>query len=83
MAFLELYLLTLYLLAARGIFLGAAQFATLWLLLGVSLYFIAVSGGVQAVGRYRLPIMPIVCIFAAMSLSHPLNRFASRKGMEE
>jgi hypothetical protein len=65
MAALEAVLLVLYLLAARGMLRCGARNCCLWLLLGVALYFIAVSGGTQAVGRYRLPVMPIVCILAA------------------
>jgi hypothetical protein len=68
MATLEVVLLGLYLLAARGAHSGCARREVMWLLLGVSLYFLAVSGGAQAVGRYRLPVMPIVCIFAAAGL---------------
>jgi hypothetical protein len=68
-------LLGLYLFAARGVYLavrgifdGNMHSACLWLLLGTSLYFLAVSavlGGVCADARYRLPVMPVVCIFAA------------------
>jgi hypothetical protein len=68
MAALELVLLGLYLMAARGLFSGCAHREVLWLLLGVSLYFLAVSGGAQAVGRYRLPVMSVVCVFAAAGL---------------
>jgi hypothetical protein len=68
MAALELVLLGLYLMAARGALYGYARREVLWLLLGVSLYFLAVSGGAQAVGRYRLPVMPVVCVFAAAGL---------------
>jgi hypothetical protein len=68
MAALEVVLLVLYLLAARGALRGCARREVLWLLLGVSLYFLAVSGGAQAVGRYRLPVMPVVCVFAAAGL---------------
>ena len=55
-------------LAARGVFRGVTQNACLWLLLGTSLYFLAVSGaagGPGASSRYRVPIMPVVCILAA------------------
>ena len=68
MAALEVVLLGLYLLAARGALSGCARREVLWLLLGVSLYFLAVSGGAQAVGRYRLPVMPVVCLLAAAGL---------------
>jgi len=67
---LGLYLLAArgILLAARGVFRGAMQDACLWLLLGTSLYFLAVAAfgaGPIAEARLRLPVMPAVCIFAA------------------
>jgi hypothetical protein len=68
MAALEMVLLGLYVLAARGALCGCVRREALWLLLGVSLYFLAVSGGAQAVGRYRLPVMPVICVFAAAGL---------------
>lgn len=68
-------MLGLYLFAIRGVFLamrgafrGHMQEVCLWLLLGTSLYFLIVSGvagGPGASSRYRVPIMPIVCILAA------------------
>jgi hypothetical protein len=61
-------LLGLYLFAARGVFRGGMHTANLWLLLGTSFYFLAITALIMGVGadaRYRLPIMPIVCIFAA------------------
>jgi len=68
MAALEFVLLGYYLLAACGMLSGCARREVLWLLLGVSLYFLVVSGGAQAVGRYRLPVMPAVWVFAAAGL---------------
>jgi hypothetical protein len=62
---LEIVLLGLYLLAVRGLLRRRAPVAILCLLLGVSLYFLAVSGGAEGGGRYRLPIMPLVCMLAA------------------
>ena len=72
----EIVLLAVYFFAARGLydaakgrFQGTLQSACLWLLLGVSLYFLAVSVaevmGPLATARYRLPVMPVVCILAA------------------
>jgi hypothetical protein len=68
MAALEVVLLGFYLLAARGALSGCARRDAIGLLLGVALYFVAVSGGAQAVGRYRLPALPAVWIFAAAGL---------------
>jgi hypothetical protein len=67
-AVLEILLLGTYLFTLKGIISGRAPSAYIWLLLGVTLYFIAVSGGGQAGGRYRLPVMPIVCVFAAAGI---------------
>jgi len=67
----ELVLLGLYLFAARGIFRGGLDSACLWLLMGTSIYFLVVSaaaGGPGAEARYRLPIMPVVCLLAAAGL---------------
>jgi hypothetical protein len=61
-------LLGLYLFAARGVFRIGMHNTYLWLLLGISLYIIAVSAvatGPLGEARYRLPVMPVVCIFAA------------------
>ena len=65
LAVLEAVLLLLYLLAVRGAVRIGVRSARMWLLAGAALYFISVSGGAQAVGRYRLPAMPEVCILAA------------------
>jgi len=63
-------LLGLYVFAARGAFRGGMHNACVWLLLGTSLYFItvsatAVSGRGGGGARYRLPVMPAICILAA------------------
>jgi len=76
-AFFDFVLLGLYLLAARGLFFiaqgvfrSSMQSTCLWMLLGMSLYFLIISaaaGGMGADARYRLPVMPVVCILAAAS----------------
>jgi Dolichyl-phosphate-mannose-protein mannosyltransferase len=65
MAALGSLLLALYVLAVLGVVRNAASSVSQWLLLGVSLYFFAVSGGPVAAARLRLPIMPILCVLAA------------------
>jgi hypothetical protein len=70
-----LVVLGLYLFAARGLFFamrgvycGNMNNACLLLLLGTSLYFLAVTGAMGTLDggpRFRLPIMPAVCILAA------------------
>jgi hypothetical protein len=74
MAAMEGFLLTLYLFALRGVVRGGARPAQLCLLLGVAIYFVAVSGGAQAVGRYRLPMMPVVCVLAAAGMRGKIGR---------
>jgi hypothetical protein len=67
-------MLGLYLLAARGVYCGGMRNACQWLLLGTSLYFLAIAGlGAGGAGseRYRLPVMPAVCIFAAAGVWRP------------
>jgi hypothetical protein len=59
------------LFAARGVFRGSTHSACLGMMLGISLYFLVISaaaGGLGANARYRLPVMPIVCILAAAGL---------------
>jgi hypothetical protein len=61
-------LLGMYLLALRGVFFGNVQQAHRWMLLGILLYFLCVTAAGEEPGgnmRFRLPIMPIVCILAA------------------
>jgi len=70
MILLEMWLLALYGAAARGALRGGAKPPVLAFLLGTCVYFAAVSGGVAAVGRYRIAIMPVVCVLAAAGASH-------------
>jgi hypothetical protein len=64
-------LLALYLFAVRGVYRCDMRNPYLWLLLGISLYFLVISGAVGGAGadaRFRLPVMPVVCIFAAAGI---------------
>jgi 4-amino-4-deoxy-L-arabinose transferase-like glycosyltransferase len=52
----------------------AAHIKALFTLIAV--YFLLLSGGAQAVGRYRMPIMPLLCILAAgTAAGRRLNSF--------
>jgi len=64
MAMLEVILLTFYALAFFGLFRSNGGKVHLALLSAVALYFLLISGGAQAVGRYRLPVMPEICMLA-------------------
>jgi 4-amino-4-deoxy-L-arabinose transferase-like glycosyltransferase len=67
-----LILAALYLLAVRGFLRMNRKDACIWLLLGISLYLIAVTAAGAGPGggdaRYRLPIIPVLCIFAAAGI---------------
>ena len=62
---LEAPLLLLYAATLAGLVRSHADRAALCLLTGVGLYFLLISGGAQAVGRYRVPVMPELCVLAA------------------
>jgi hypothetical protein len=80
MAALGTILLGLYAFAALGTVRCAAPSACLWLLLGITLYFLGVSGGAVAAARLRLPFMPIVCVLAAAGVVRVRRFVASRGG---
>jgi hypothetical protein len=69
MVLLEAFLLFLYLSAIRGCLRIKSITPPLLTLAGIATYFLLISGGAQAVGRYRLPVMPELCIFAAGGLT--------------
>ena len=58
------YLLLLYVFAIVGSFKGTQKKTELLAIVGVAAYFLLISGGAQAVARYRLPIVPELCILA-------------------
>ena len=65
MALLEAFLLLLYLFAVWACLRSGVQNLGMWTIVLISAYFLMISGGAQAVGRYRLPVMPLLCILAA------------------
>jgi hypothetical protein len=101
MIVLEAWLLVLYLLAAISIWsliravVGGAKAVVgknvshvgLGLLVGVALYFLAVSGGAVGAARFRLPVMAVVCVLATCRLRWSRRPSActapeKRRGME-
>lgn len=62
---IAIWLLILYVFLIRGVLRSSVRDPVLWLLIGVSFYMLGVSSGAQAGGRYRMPVMPIVCVLAA------------------
>jgi len=81
MAASEIFLLGLYLLAAVGILRGGAPKSYMWLMVGVSLYFVLViTGGAVAVARYRLPVMSLVCVLAAAGALRVMQYFKKDHG---
>ena len=78
MALWEAFLLTLYGLAIRGILNPNKDRIAISILGGIALYFLLISGGAQAVGRYRLPVIPGLCILAAGGLASLQNKTRDR-----
>lgn len=81
--FLLMLIFSAYLLGLYGVSLLAlikmhfARSAKLTLML-VAVYFLFLSGGAQAVARYRLPLMPILCLLAAGGAALPRLNWFSR-----
>ena len=76
---MEAFLLLLYGFAARMWFAlrmrkeRVVRPTVLWMLAVIAVYFLAVSGGGQAVSRLRLPVMPILCIFAGEGIAQTVK----------
>jgi hypothetical protein len=81
MCILEVILLSMYLLAMRACLACRLKNLALLTVGCVVLYFLIISGGAQAVGRYRLPVMPLLCVLAAGGLaSSPKAKLRSHGG---
>jgi hypothetical protein len=52
-------------------------------LIAVAAYFIVISGGASAVSRFRHPIVPILCVFAASGLAALKRRFRPGPGQDD
>jgi hypothetical protein len=77
----EAYLLCLYIFATWGMRISQRSTFAVLTLVGIALYFLIISGGAQAVGRYRLPIVPELCVLAAGGLSS--FRAKEKRGLED
>ncbi len=67
---LALLLLCYLIMALTGVALVWSRERTATPLLGtVGLYFLLVSSGAESAGRFRHPIMPIICVFAGYALA--------------
>lgn len=55
----------LFLYGAAGFGVVRGKLPMVLLVVGVGLYFVGIAGGAQAVGRYRVPEMPELCVLAA------------------
>ena len=79
MVFFELILLGIYFYAVVGYWGSAIGSSCKALMAGMILYFVLVSGGMQAVGRYRLPVMPVLCVLAAGGVQRATNRLGTKR----
>src|SRR5262249_33475686 len=74
---LSLQLLFYYALALAGLRLLPKSIRLL--LLWVVLYFALVSGGPAGLARYRVPIMPLVCISAGIAIASKSKKTHAEK----
>ena len=83
----HLELLALYVLAAVALLCPEVRRKPqVWLVAGLALYFVVVAGGPEGAGRYRHPVMPLLCVLAGPGAivalrtgEAPERSFASRK----
>lgn len=60
-----------------------------WLVAGLALYFFAIAGGPEGAGRYRHPVMPLLCVLAgpgllvALRMDEAAERSGAREGAPE
>ena len=74
MVYFEAFLLFLYVFANWGDFFGSGSRFAILTLAGFAMYFLLVSGGAQAVGRYRMPLIPELCVLAGGGLAAATKR---------
>jgi 4-amino-4-deoxy-L-arabinose transferase-like glycosyltransferase len=74
MVVLGVQLLVYYLLVFVGLFSGRIPWAAAMLLLAAAIYFVLISGGPASLSRFRHPVMPVVCLFAAAGAAEVLAR---------
>jgi len=63
---LEAWLWIYYLLAAKG--LRRLPLEVAFFLISLIVYFVVIAGGPAAMARYRMPIMPLLCVPASLSV---------------
>lgn len=79
MMILECVLIGLYGFASFTILRLPIRSSVKVLFIGLIFYFVVVSGGMQAVGRYRLPVMPFICILAAGGVHAAGNKLTAKR----
>jgi hypothetical protein len=77
-----LWYVPLFILALVGVFGGEIRTKMKWLLLVPILYFTALHALFLGSVRYRVPLMPIVCIFAAAGIVTLWRRIGKRRSEE-
>lgn len=70
-AVLGIWLAVYYALAVMGLWRQRRRAPFPWLLVATLAYFALVSGGPQALARFRAPMMPLVCALAGGALLAP------------
>jgi 4-amino-4-deoxy-L-arabinose transferase-like glycosyltransferase len=61
--------LLFYLCCAAGGIINCIRYrVTIAMIVVPALYIVAMSGGPHALGRFRMPLMPVICVFAGVAL---------------
>jgi hypothetical protein len=70
MAYVALHLALVYVGAARGLRLAIRGDRSWWpahlLLAGIAIYLVVVPAGPEAYARFRVPVMPLLAVFAGI-----------------
>jgi len=68
---------SLLIVAVGGIIISRQKWRNLLLFLTIVIYYVALHTVLVAIARYMLPVIPILIIFAMVSVNEALNRMAS------
>ena len=70
-----------YLLFGTAVLLSKNNLTNISILMAlcVGFYFFFLSGGPQGLNRFRLPMMPVLCVFAGSGMSMTIGRFTKSR----
>ncbi len=78
--FFGIFLLAYYFLGLVGVFTQYKHANILKILpVCIGLYFLFIAGGAYSVSRFRMPIMPFICLFSGSGFSYLISRFKAKQ----